>query len=138
MADGMPMPGGQPPSPAPSPAGAAPPSTGTGASPAAMPVANRGNQAAGMPRIGNLVKLTEIARLAFPAGSDQWRDLGKALELMAKHVGPGDVSQGLMKTDLERLQMQQRQSAANTAMMRGMGGGGQPPAQPPQQPMPAG
>jgi hypothetical protein len=104
-----------------------------------MPVANRGTQAAGLPRIGNLVKLAEVARLAFPAGSDQWRDLGKAIELMAKHVGPGDVSQGTMKTDLERLQMQQRQSAANTALMRGQGGGAPPPGgQPPQQPMPAG
>lgn len=109
---------------APPAAGGAPP--GPGASPAATPVPNRGTQAAGLPRIGNLVKLAEVARLAFPAGSDQWRDLGKAIELMAKHVGPGDVSSGQQKTDLERLQMQQRQSATNTALMRGMPGQAQP------------
>jgi len=104
-----------------------------------MPVANRGNQAAGLPKIAIIVQLMGVARLAFPPGSDPWRDIGKAEELLAKHVPPGAVSQGVMSTELQRLQQQQRASSANTALMRGMQGGGQgaPPSPPPQQPMPA-
>jgi hypothetical protein len=115
---------------APPAAGGAPP--GPGASPAATPVPNRGAQAGGLPKIQIAIKIVEAARIGMPAGTDAWRDFGKAMELMAKHVPQGEVSRGVEKTELERLQMQQRQSAANTAMMRGMPGG-----QPPQQPMPA-
>jgi hypothetical protein len=99
-----------------------------------MPVANRGNQAAGLPKIAIIVQLMGAARLGFPPGSDPWRDIGKAEEMLAKHVPPGAVSSGVMNTELQRLQQQQRQSSANTALMRGMGGGqGGAPAQPPPQ-----
>jgi hypothetical protein len=96
-----------------------------------MPVANRGNQAGGLPKVAIIVQLIGATRLGFPPGSDPWRDLGKAQELLAKHVPPGAVSSGVMSTELQRLQQQQRQSSANTALMRSMGGqgGGQP--QPP-------
>ncbi len=99
-----------------------------------MPVANRGNQAAGLPKIAVAIKIAEAARLLMPPGSDPWKDWGKAIELMAKHVPQGAVSQGVEKTEIDRLQQQQRQSSMNTALMRGMGGGQQPPAQPPQMP----
>lgn len=95
-----------------------------------MPIANRGNQAAGLPKGQIAIKIAEAARLSFPPGSDIWRDFGKAIELMAKHIKPGEGSPGVMNTELQRLQQQQRTTAANSQLMRGMGGG-QPP-QPPQ------
>jgi hypothetical protein len=102
-----------------------------------MPVANRGNQAAGLPKVAIIVQLIGVTRLGFPPGSDPWRDLGKAEELLAKHVPPGSVSSGVMNTELQRLQQQQRQSGANTALMRSMGGqGGSPQPQPMPQPQP--
>jgi hypothetical protein len=95
-----------------------------------MPVANRGNQAAGLPKMAIIEKLIGAARLSFPAGSPPWTDLGKAQELLAKHVPPGAVSQGVENTELDRLKQQQRQSSANTALMNSMGGQGGAPAQP--------
>jgi len=140
MADGTPPPGpAASPPPGSPPSGTPEASTGTGSSPATQPVANRGLQAAGLPKLAIVVQLAEVARMQFPPGSDQWRDIGKAMEMMAKHVPPGAVSQGVMSTELQRLQQSQRQNSANTALMRGMQGPPGGNAAPPQPPsgMPA-
>lgn len=102
-------------------------------------MANRGLQASGLPKLAIVVQLAEVARMQFPPGSDQWRDIGRAMEMMAKHVPPGAVSQGVMNTELQRMQQSQRQNSANVALMRGMQGGGQPAGAPPTPPpgMPA-
>jgi hypothetical protein len=90
-------------------------------------------QAAGLPKGAIAIKIAEAARISFPPGSDVWRDFGKAIELMAKHMTPGSENPGIMNTELQRLQQQQRQSSANTALMRSTGGGqGGQPAAPPQ------
>jgi hypothetical protein len=102
----------------------------TGTSPASTPSPNRGLEAVALAALK--VHVEAINRLSgfFPAGSDAWRDVHKAVELITKHVPPGAVSQGLANTQAEKMAMQQRQMAPQIAAMRAAQSQQQQPAQP--------
>lgn len=122
-------------------AGAQPPVPGglpqqsppTGASPATMPVANRGEQAAGMAHLAVAVHVLEQALPLLGMGSEAGRDVHSVLSKLAKHAPPGAVSSGVENAVLQKLMLANRQNAMNVASMRG---GGQPPGVPPSRPTP--
>lgn len=116
---------------APPPAGASapppPPGQGTGASPATQPTANRGIQAAAMARIGNVVQMLHMIAAALGPGHEAERQVMQAITALSKAVPAGSASEGLLRADLQKMQMQQRQNSANAMTMRQ---GGQPPGGP--------
>jgi hypothetical protein len=109
-------------------------------SPAMQPVANRGMEAAGMARLGLIVKLMEDTVPMLGAGSDAGQSLIKALSSLSKHVAGGSQSPGVEAAAIQNLQNQARQNAMRIAAMRaqaqgqGAGAGGPPTIPPPMQP----
>jgi hypothetical protein len=153
MADGQPFPVGMgpgarppvPPGAAGGPGASQPEPPPTGASPATMPVANRGEHAAGMAHLAVAVHVLEQALPLLGMGTEAGRDVHSVLAKIAKHTPPGAVSSGIENSILQKLMMSNRQNAMNVAAMRG---GAAPPgappgaaaaggAQPPQPPRPA-
>ena len=133
MPEGMTGMGAPPPS-----GGATPPTQGQpqeqpagGAGGATMPTPNRGLEAAALAKLAVHVQAIAMISGVLPAGSDLARDLREALNKMAKHVPPGQMSQGVQMSEAQRSLMQQRQQGPQVAAMRA----GQP-AGPPQQQTP--
>ena len=123
----------------PSPPGVAPAAASGqppfGSSPVSQPVPNRGHEAAGLSRLGVIVKLMEETIPLLGVGSEPGKDLVKALSSLAKHVPPGAVSPGIQQSTMEKLMLQQKQMAPQVAAMRAMqpgqpqpGAGAPPPA----------
>ncbi len=121
--------GGSPPGGAPGAAMPAQPGPGTGAGPATQPVANRGIQAAALARIGNVVQMLHMIAAALGPGHEAEKAVMTAITSLSKAVPPGAASEGLMRADLQKLAMQQRQNTGNVMAMRGAGGA-QPAPQP--------
>jgi hypothetical protein len=140
MADGMPTPAGVGAGAAPpAPTGASPQPPPTGASPATMPVANRGEQAAGMAHLSVAVHVLEQALPLLGMGTEAGRDVHSVLSKLAKHTPPGAVSSGVENAVLQKLMIANRQNSMNVASMRGGGqppGGAAPGAPPPAAPHP--
>jgi hypothetical protein len=103
-----------------------------GSSPATQPVPNRGLQAAGLAKLGVVVKQLEGLLPVFGAGSDAGRDVLKALNSLSKHIQPGDVSQGVEQSALQELMTKLRQNAPQIAAARAAGQGGAPGGAAPQ------
>src|SRR5215831_15434809 len=112
MPDGMPNPvgggGGAPPS-SPGASPQQPPTTG--ASPATMPVANRGEQAAGLAHLAVAVHVLEEALPLLGMGSEAGRDVHSALPKLAKHTPPGAVSSGVENAVLQKIMLKNRQNS---------------------------
>ena len=125
------MPQAQP-SAAPPPSG--PPASGQpsfGSSPVSQPVPNRGHEAAGLSRLGIIVKLMEETIPLLGAGTEPGKDLLKALSALVKHVPAGAVTPGVQQATLEKLIQANKQTGSQVATLRAMqGGGGAPPPQP--------
>lgn len=110
-------------------AGATPPQA-SGPNPASAPVANQGQNAAGVAMIGIIIKLMERAIPLLGSGSEAGQALVKGLSSLSKHAPVGGISPGIEAAELQKLQMQQRQHApAHLAQQAGT------PAAQPQQPM---
>ena len=121
------------PMPSPTPQGAPqgnPPSVGS--SPATIPQPNRGNEAAGLARLGIIVRLMEETVPLIGASSEPGKELLRALSSLAKHVPPGAVSPSIEQNAMQKMAMQQRQMGPQIAAMRQMGAGGSPSGAPPQ------
>lgn len=118
----MPM----PPSPSPNPSApqGQPP---VGSSPATGPVPNKGQEAAGMAKLGLAIRLLESIVPQLGAGTEAGRDVLKALTSLSKHLPPGAVSPGVEKTSLMNMMQSQRQQQPQIAAMRAAMAGGQSP-----------
>ena len=132
------MPVGLPPSPASPPAPGQPP---VGSSPATGPVPNKGLEAAGMAKLGLIVRLLESIVPSLGAGTEAGKDVLKALTSLSKHVPPGAVSPGVEQSSVMKLMQDQRQQTPQIAAMRAAMSGQQNPGAgtppPPQPPAPA-
>ena len=112
--------------------GAPPPGQATGNMPATVPGPNRGIEAAAQARLAVYVQGLTRMLPEIPPGSDLAKDIREAVNKLAKHVPPGEVSQGIQMTEAQRQLLQQRQMSPQIAAMRAMGGLSNPAAPPPQ------
>jgi hypothetical protein len=109
-----------------------------------MPVANRGEQAAGLAHLAVAVHVLEEALPMLGMGNEAGRMVHSVLPKLAKHVPPGAVSPGIENSVLEKIMLKNRQNSMNVAQMRGAGAprpgappggapapGGAPPSSPP-------
>lgn len=92
-----------------------------------MPVANRGEQAAGMAHLAVAVHVLEEALPLLGMGTEAGRDVHSVLPKLAKHAPPGAISSGIENSILQKIMMKNRQNAMSVQQMRA----GQP-AQPPR------
>lgn len=108
-----------------------------GSSPATGPVPNKGLEAAGLAKLGLIVRLLESLIPALGSGTEAGKDVLKALTSLSKHVPPGAVSPGVENSSLMKLMQDQRQQQPQIAAMRQAmagpqnSGAGAPPAPPP-------
>lgn len=119
---------------------AAPDAPPVGASPATGPVPNKGMEAAGMAKLGLIVRLMESAIADLGATSEPGKAVLKSLTDLSKHLAAGGISPQVEQSSMEKTMMQQRQMAPQIAqlrqaMMQG-GAGGPPGAAPAASPMP--
>ncbi len=103
-----------------------------GSSPVSQPAADRGREAAGMSRLGVIVRLMEETVPLLGVGSEPGQAMLKALNSLAKHVPPGSVTPGVQQSTMQRLMQQQQQMGPQVAAMRAMGQQPGQPAQPGQ------
>jgi hypothetical protein len=89
-----------------------------GSSPATAPVPNKGLEAAGMAKLGLVVKQLETIVPLLGAGTEAGKDVLKALTSLSKHVPPGAVSPGVEQSALQNMMMKQRQQMPQIAAMR--------------------
>jgi hypothetical protein len=107
----MPAPAANP-SPAASPA--APPFGQSGAS---QPTPNRGYEAAGLQRLGLVVKQLQEVLPQVGAGSDAGQAVLKALTSLSKFVPPGSVTPAGERQQLERMAQAQQQGNQQMQML---------------------
>ena len=86
-----------------------------------------------MARLAIHVQGMQTLLAMLPAGGDMAGDIRKAVTLVAKHIPPGGVNQGVQMTEAQRNLMQQRQMGPQIAAMRASQMN-QAPAQPQQPP----
>ena len=79
-----------------------------------------------MAKIGNVVQMLHMIAAALGPGHEAEKAVMTAITSLSKAVPPGTASQGLLRADLQKMAMQQRQNAGNVMTMRQ---GGQPPAE---------
>lgn len=87
-------------------------------SPASQPSPNSGFAAAGLARIGLMLKIAEETLPMLGSGTDAGRDLLKAISLLAKHIPPGSVSPGVQQTAMQNAMLRQRQMQPQIAALR--------------------
>ena len=107
-----------------------------GSSPATSPVPNKGLEAAGMAKLGLVVRQLEQLVPLLGVGTEAGQAVVKALTNLSKHVQPGAVSPGAEQSGLQQMMMKLRQQGPQLAqmkqgMMGGNEGGGAPPPPPP-------
>jgi hypothetical protein len=103
-----------------------------GSTPATGPTPNRGYEAAGLQRLGSVVKNLEEMIPMFGASSEHGREVLKALNILVKLVPAGSVTPASQKNNIEQMAMSnvksnQQMQALQQQRMQGAGG-----AQPPQ------
>lgn len=122
------MPQGQPVPPSPSPASQGQ-SPSIGSSPATMALPNKGHEAAGLARLGVVVKLLADIVPMLPPNTEPGKDVLQCLQRLSKHIQPGAVSPGVEQASMARLAAQQRQMGPQIAQMRAQNAQ-QPPSPP--------
>ena len=102
----------------------------TGSSPATSPVPNKGLEAAGMAKLGLVIRQLETIVPLLGAGTEAGRDVLKALTSLSKHVPPGAVSPGVEKSAMDQMQLKMKQQTPQLEQMRAALNkpGGEPPA----------
>lgn len=101
-----------------------------GASPATGPTPNRGFEAAGLQRLGVVIKQLEQLIPMLGSGSDPGKDVLKALNMLAKHVPSGSVTPAAERNTLQNSMMQNarnNQAMAQMKQRQAQGGGAAPP-----------
>lgn len=101
-----------------------------------MPVPNRGLEAAAMAKLAVHLQALQTLLAVLPAGSDIARDVRDGISKIAKHVPPGEVSQGVQMTEQQRTLMQTKQMQPQIAAMRAAQMQQMPGAQQGQPPQP--
>ena len=113
-------------SPAPPAAMGAPPGQlPTGSSPATMPVANRGQEAAGLAMLSVAVKVLEKSFSLMGVATEPGKDILKALNVLSKHLPAGQVPTGVQNNAMQDTMDQNRKMAMLLPLLRQ--GGGAPP-----------
>jgi hypothetical protein len=112
-----------------------------GQSAATQPTQNRGFEAAGLQRLGSVVKQLESLVPMFGAGSEIGKTVMDALQKLVKHVQPGTTSPASEKANIEQMAMRNAQQNQAMQALRqqqagppGAGGGAAPPQAPGMQP----
>jgi hypothetical protein len=121
------------PIPAPAAPGGQPPQPPFGSTPAAAATPNRGLEAAGLQKLGVIVKQLEQLVPELGTGSEPGQAVLKALNSLVKFVPAGSVTPAAQKNSIEA---QQRNMAQNNQQMQAIAqmrqkmaqGGGQPGA----------
>ena len=122
------------PIPAPAAPGAQPQQPPFGQTPATGSTPNKGYEAAGLQKLGVIVKQMESALPEVGASSDVGKAILECLNKLVKFVPAGSVTPAAQKNSIEA---QMRNAAQNNAQMQavqqmrqqGAGGGQQPPGQ---------
>ena len=96
-----------------------------GSSPATQPVPNRGQEAAGLAKLGVAIRVLESILPMVGSGSEVGKDVLKALNSLSKHVPVGSQSSGIDTSALQEMLMKARQMQPQIAAMRAAQGGGQ-------------
>jgi hypothetical protein len=105
-----------------------------GTTPATGPTPNRGFEAAGLQRLGSVVKQLEELVPMVGAASEHGREVLKALNILVKLVPPGSVNPASQRANIEQMAMrntkdnQQMQALQQQRMQPQQGA--QPGAQP--------
>jgi len=97
-----------------------------GSSPATGPTPNKGFEAAGLQRLGLIIKQLEQLVPMFGSASEPGKAVLDALRSLSKHVPSGAVTPGAERSNIDRMAMQNAQN--NSAMQRmkqQQAGGGQ-------------
>jgi len=102
-----------------------------GSSPATGPTPNKGFEAAGLQRLGLVVKQLEQLVPMFGSGSEPGKAVLEALNKLAKHVPSGAVTPGAERTNIDRMSMQNAQNNQAMQQMRKQQAGGGQGAAPP-------
>lgn len=89
--------------------GAAPGQPPFGSSPMTMPAPNVGLQAAAKAKLVWAVKILEQVLPAFGAGSDEGKDVMKALSSLSRHIGAGAGSPGVEASAMQKMFLESRQ-----------------------------
>lgn len=108
--------------------GAAPPTPPMGSSPATGPTANKGMEAAGLQKLGLVVRGLEQLLPMFGATSDIGQAVMSAIKSLAKHVPPGAVTPAAEKNQIEQLAMRHAQQGQQMQALRPPPGAGGPGA----------
>ena len=100
-----------------------------GSSPATGPTPNKGFEAAGLQRLGVVIKQLEQLIPMLGSGTPPGADVLKALNLLSKHVPAGSVTPAAEKTSIDRMAMQNSQNNQQMQALRqgGQQGGAQMP-----------
>src|SRR5258705_13746696 len=101
-----------------------------GCTPATGSTPNKGYEAAGLQKLGVVVKQLETLLPEVGAGSDVGKAVLEALNKLVKFVPAGSVTPAAQKNSLESMQRnaaQNNQQMQALQAMRAGGGGGQPP-----------
>lgn len=115
-------------------ASAAPGQPPIGSSPATQPVPNRGLEAAGLAKLGIVMRLLEQILPLVGAGSEVGGDVLEAMKKLRRHVPADSMSPGIENSALQEIMMKARQMAPQIAAMRA----GQPGMAHPPMPMAGG
>jgi hypothetical protein len=100
-----------------------------GSSPATGPTPNRGFEAAGLQRLGLVIKQLEQLVPLLGAGSEPGKAVLDALRSLSKHIPSGSVTPGAERANIDRMAMQNAQSNQLMQRMRQQQAqGGQPGA----------
>lgn len=105
-----------------------------GTTPATGPTPNRGFEAAGLQRLGSVVKQLEELIPMMGASSEHGREVLKALNILVKLVPPGSVTPASQRNNIEQMAMRntrdnQQMQALQQQRMQGQGGGQPQPQQ---------
>ena len=83
-----------------------------------MPTPNRGLQAAALAQVQQAVRILEKALPMLGVGTEQGKDVMKALTTLSKHIPAGSTSPGVESSALSQLLGQQRQDQPLLQMLR--------------------
>ena len=109
------------------PPGGAPPN---GSSPAVGPTQNKGYEAAGLQRLGSVIKMMTDLLPLVGATSDIGKELMSSMTKLSKFVPSGSVSPAADRNNIEQAAMRNTQNNAQmqaVQQMRQQGAGGQQP-----------
>ena len=93
-----------------------------GVSSATGPTPNKGYEAAAKQRLGVVIRQLEQMVPLAGATSEIGKDILKALNMLAKHIQPGEVTPAAERNTLESQMMQNQQNMAMQQQLRAQGG----------------